>query len=107
MKPETCKLWDKALGYLEEAKELKKSGIFKKATGKAIEAFLVAIQAINALSRDLEMPDLEVFAENAVLEFVEFMESKDYTPNKMIDWVRRSLKRLSDYLPPNTFRPVK
>lgn len=107
MKPETSKLWTKALAYLEEAEELKKFDEFKKAMGKAIEAFLIAIQAINALSRDLKKPDLEVFAENAVLDFVEFILSKDYTPNKMVDWVRSKLIWLSDNLQQDTFLPLK
>jgi len=107
MKPETSKLWTKALDYLGEAKELIKFDEFNKAMGKAIEAFLAAIQTINALSRDLKMPDLEVIAENAVLDFVEFICSKDYTPNKMVDWVHNKIKWLSDNLPPSIYLPVK
>jgi len=58
MKPETYNFWEKALGYFEEAEELSKSNKFQEAMWKATEAYVVAMQAINALSRELEMSDL-------------------------------------------------
>ena len=59
MKPEINDLWEKALGYLEEAEELSKDKKFQEAMHKAIEALVAAMQAINALSSELEMPDLK------------------------------------------------
>lgn len=107
MKPETYNLWEKALGYLKEAEELSKGNKFKEAMRKAIEAFVAAMQAINSLSRELEMSDLSIIAENAVLAWLEFVESKHYTSNEMVEWISRRLKRLYDDLPPDTFRPVR
>ena len=107
MKPETYNMWEKALICLEEAKELSKGNKFHEAMRKAIEAFVAAMQAINALSRELEMSDLSVIAENAGIAWLEFMESKHYTPKEMVEWIRNRLIRLSDDLPPDTFRPFR
>ena len=106
MKPETYNRWEKALGNLEEADELKKLGKSEKATEKATAAFWEAMQAWWTLSEEMEMPDLRTYANNAAHEWIEFRDGKHYAPNKMVDWVRGSLKRLSDYLPPDTFRPL-
>jgi len=108
MKPETYNLWEKALGYLEEAEELSKGDKFNEAERKATEAFISALQAIKALSRELEMSDLSMMWENAGLEWIELMDSKHYRnrPNEMVKWIRRRVKRLSDDLPPDTFRPL-
>jgi len=107
MKPETNNLWEKALGYLEEAEQLSKDKEFHEAMRKAIEAFVAALQAINALSREMEMPELWVIGENAGLAWLEFMDSKHYTPKETVEWIRGRLKWLSDELPLDTFRPLK
>jgi len=107
MKPETYDLWEKALGYLEEAEELSKFDKFQEAEQKAFKAFWAAIPAINALSRELEISDLSIIAENAGIAWLEFMESKHYTPKEMVEWICSRLKRLSDDLPPDTFRPLR
>ena len=107
MKPETNDLWKKALGYLEEAEELLKDKKFQEAMRKAIEAFFAAINAINALSKELEMPDLATIAMNAGLAWLELMDSKRYTPKEMVEWIHMRLKWLSDELPPDTFEPLK
>ena len=106
MKPETYNFWEKALGYLEEAEELSKGNKFEEARWKSIEAFVSAMQAINALSKEVEMSDLSIIAENAGLEWLE-LESKHYTPKEMFEWIRRRIKRLSDDLPPDTFRTFR
>jgi hypothetical protein len=106
MKPETYNLWEKALVLFEEAEELSKGDKFQEAEWKATEAFVAAMQAINALSRELEMSDLSIIVENAGLEWLE-LENKHYRPKEMLEWIRRRLKRLSDDLPPDTFRPFR
>lgn len=106
MKPETYNKWEKALSYFEEAEELSKSNKLQEAGRKATDAFVAAFQAIYVLSKELEMLDLSIIAENACLEWLG-LESKHYRPKEMLEWVRKRLKRLSDDLPPDTFRTFR
>lgn len=106
MKPETYNKWEKALDYFEEAEKLSKSNKLQEAGSEATCAFVAAFQAIYELSKELEMSDLSIIAENACLEWLE-LESKHYRPKQLLEWVRKRLKRLSDDLPPDTFRPFR
>jgi len=115
MKPEMCERWEEweeALSRLRNAEELLKDEKFQEAADQANLAFGFGFRAIKTLSEVLvlEIPDLSVIADNAFSDWCERKPEfggKHHTPKETVEWVRKTLKRLSDELPPDTLRPVK
>lgn len=106
MKPEIYKFWEEALSCLENAEKLLKDKKFQEAVKESDGAIILGCGAIIQLARELEMPDLLVIKGDAYIGWLERRE-KHYTPKETVEWARKSLKRLSDELPPDTLRPVK
>ena len=106
IKPETSNLWEEALNHFGNAEEMWKNESFQKAAGEATSSTLFGIRAITELSKELKMPELFEIAVNALLDGLERLE-KHYTPKETIEWARRTLKRLSDATPEDTFRPLR
>jgi hypothetical protein len=52
------------------------------------------------------MPNLLVIKGNEYIGWLERGEQY-YTPKETVEWTRKTLKRLSDELPPDTLRPLK
>jgi hypothetical protein len=107
IKPETRKYWEDALSHFENVDELIKVGDFKKATNEATLAFIFGQRSIDALSKELKMPDLTELADNVLHDFLERIYAKPYTPKENIEWARKILKRLSAALPPDTLPPFR
>ena len=88
-----------------------KVGDIEKAEQEAFGAFVLGQRAIDKLSNELKTPDLKFVASNALQDFFErnfpSEGGKHYTPKEQIEWARKTLKRLSDELPPDTFPPVR
>lgn len=113
MKPEMCERWEEwqeALSFLRNAEELLKDEKFKEAEEEAYFAFGLGFRAIKTLSEVLDIPDLSVIADNVFSDWCERKSEfggKHYTPKETVEWTRKTLKRLSDELPPDTLRPLK
>jgi len=111
IKPETSKLWEETLKHFRNIDEMKKVGDTKKAMEEAIHAFMLGQRAVDKLSQELNMPDLKFVASNALQDFFErnfpSEGGKYYTPKEQIEWAQKTLRRLSDELPPDTFPPVR
>ncbi len=129
--PETYKLWNKASRHHIKAEELLKDNKFEDSIVEAILSLLSGYLAIVALSKELEMPDLSVMADYALLEWFEKSLSEHYTrdqaiawlsmalrgklnaaeknyrPEEIIEWVHKTLKQLSEDLPPDTLPPFR
>lgn len=111
MNPEIYEQWEKVLSDWIEVEKLVKDEKLEEAASKAIFTFLSGIRAIKALSDELGNRDLSVICENAFGEWMERepaweMGGKHHTPKENIDWAHKTLKRLSDELPLDTFRQV-
>ena len=106
MKPEINEEWEQALSCLEKAEKLYEVGKFQEAAREADGAITFGIHTIHALAEELKLPDLSVIQENAFYEWIERKE-KHYTPKETVEWVRKTLKRLSDELPPDTLKTLK
>jgi hypothetical protein len=106
MKPETCTQWEQALSRFSNAEKLLRDEKFEEASREAIPAFFLAVSAVEILSDELAMAELSEIAKNALFEGFKRAD-RHYTPKETIEWVRRTLKRLSDGLPPDTFRPLR
>jgi hypothetical protein len=107
MKPETYKLWEEALNHFRNAEELLKNGNSQEAVGEAnLSVIFFGFHAILELSKELEMPDLSVYAWNVVQDWCE-RSKKHHIPEKIIEWARKTLKRLYDECPPDTFPPLR
>ena len=78
----------------------------QEAVKQANDAIVMGIGAIIQLARELGMPDLLEIEGNEYIGWLERRE-KYYTPKETVEWARKSLKRLSDELPPDTLRPLK
>lgn len=107
MKPELYKQWEKALSHFKNAEELLKDEKFNEAEEQASIAMSYAFGAIMKLSKELEMPDLSKIAFSVYQEYSERKETGHYTPKENIEWYRKVLKRFTDELPPDTFRPFR
>jgi nucleoid-associated protein YejK len=106
MKPEIYEEWEQALSHLGNAEKLYEDGKFQEAAKEANGAIISGCFAIIQLAEELKLPDLSVIQENVFYEWAE-RKRKHYTPKENIEWVRSTLKRLSDELPPDTLRPLK
>jgi hypothetical protein len=112
MKPEICDQWEEVLSSWREVGELVKDEQLEEAASKAIFTFILGVRVTKALSDELEDRDLCVIAENAIGEWMERepawgIGGKHHTPKENIEWAHKTLKRLSDALPPDTFRPFQ
>jgi hypothetical protein len=111
MKPEICKEWEDALSHLRNAEKLKEDGKFQEAEEEANVAIVCGIHAIRPLAKELNLPSLSAIQENAFYEWQErkFPEfgAKHYTPEENVEWVGKTLRRLSGELPPDTLRPLQ
>ncbi len=110
MKPEIYEEWEQALNYLEKAEKLYEVGKFQEAAREADTAIMLGLHTIAMLAKELEIPDLLVIQGNAFHDWCERTQKfggKHHTPKENIEWVRSTLKRLSDELPPDTLRPLK
>ncbi len=110
MKPEIYEEWEKALSHLLNAEKLLEDENIQEAENEANAAIMLGLQTITILAKELEIPDLLVIFENACHDWCERTPEfggKHYTPKENIEWVRSTLKRLSDELPPDTLRPLK
>ncbi|GAG14099.1 unnamed protein product [marine sediment metagenome] len=110
MKPKIYEEWEQVLSYLEKAEKLYEVGKIQEAENEANAAIMLGLQTIAILAKELEIPDLLVIFENACHDWCERTPAfggKHYTPKENIEWVRSTLKKLSDELPPDTLRPLK
>jgi hypothetical protein len=107
MKSEAYKLWEQALNSFRNAEENLKNGNSQQASKDATAAALIGCQALTELSKELQIPDLSVISNNALLDCCErIMSRKHYTPNETVEWSRRTLKRLHSETPEDTFQPL-
>jgi len=106
MKRETCAQWEQALSHFSNAEKLLRDKKFEEASREAVPAFVLAISAVEILSGELGIDELSEIAKNALFEGFE-RAGRNYPPKDTVEWVRRTLKRLSDGLPPDTFRPLR
>ena len=107
MKPETHENWEKALSHFKNAEEFLKDQTFDEAEEHARFAVFWGIEAMLQLSKELENDDLSTFAFNVLHEWGERGKKGHYTPKENIEWSRKVLKRFTDELPPDTFRPFR
>jgi len=112
MKPELYEKWEKVLSSFNNAEKLAKDGNYNEAENEAVCAFIFGVKAIIELSKEMGIDDLNVITGNAKREWMERepaweMGGKHHTPKENIDWTRKTLKRLFDELPPDTFRPFE
>ena len=111
MKPEIQKEWQDALSRLRNAQKLYDHQEFQEGEKDADAAILLAIHAIGALAKELELHDLSEIQANALLELLERrcrdLGGKHYGPKANIEWAKETLERLSKELPPDTLRPLQ
>ena len=110
MKPKIYEEWEQALSFLEQAEKLSKDKKFPEAANKADVAIILGLHTIGILSKELGLPDLLVIQGNVLQDWEErkpVFGGRHYTPKENIEWIRSTLKRLSDELPPDTLRPVR
>ena len=107
MKPEAYKEWEEAMNDFRNAEELLKDEKFDEAAKQALAAVAFGIGAIMKLSKEVEMSDLSVSANNVFKEACDRQERGHYTPKEDIEWCRSILKRLTAELPPDTFEPFR
>jgi len=108
MKLETYKQWEEAVNHYRKIDDLLKDKKFEEAKQEAIFSIISGCAGIYVLSEELKMPDLKVIAINAFQDLGEKLISKEhYTPKEIIKWARRTLKKLSDECPPDTFHPLR
>ncbi len=106
MKPEIYKFWEEALSCLENAEKLLKDRKFQEAENNTDCAIMYGCAAIVQLAKELGMPNLLAIKGNEYIGWLERGEQY-YTPKETVEWTRKTLKRLSDELPPDTLRPLK
>jgi len=106
MKPETYKLWEEALNHFRNAEKMLKNKNFQQAAKEAEASVYGGMFAIKFLSDELGMRDLMEISFSVLLDYHE-RSKKHYAPKEIIGWARRTLKRLSDECPPDTFRPLR
>ena len=106
MKPEIYEEWEQALSHLLNAEKLLEDENIQEAANEADIAIMLGLHTIPQLSQELGLPDLLVIQENSFYDWCE-RKRKHYTPKENVEWVRSTLKRLSDELPPDTLRPLK
>ena len=115
MKPEICNLWEAALSHYRSIDGLLKDKKFEEAEKVAGQAWASGCLAIFKLSEELKIPELSEIARNAFSEWYErFLNGyekkgfpeKHYTLKEKIEWYCRTLKRLSELCPPDTFPPL-
>jgi HEPN domain-containing protein len=106
IKPETRKLWEEALGHFRKAEELLNDNKPEVVSEEATKSVVYGCKAIVELSKELKMNDLRSIASNELNDWFDKSE-KHYTPKEIIERARRTLKRLSDELPPDTLIPFE
>lgn len=110
MKPEIYEKWEQALSHLRNAEKLLEDGKVQDAAKEAYTSFMFGLRTIDALAEELKLPELSEIRKNAFYEWCErkFPEfgGKHYTPKESVEWIRKTLKKLSDELPPDTLRPL-
>ncbi|MCP4259202.1 MAG: hypothetical protein GY774_17095 [Planctomycetes bacterium] len=110
MKPKIYEEWEQALSFSQKAEKLYEDGKFKEAAKEADSAIIFGLHTIGALAKELDINDLFVIQGNALNEWYERTSpesgGKHHTPKENVEWARKTLKRLSDELPPDTLRRI-
>ncbi|MCX5636505.1 MAG: hypothetical protein NTX52_02275 [Planctomycetota bacterium] len=108
LRPEIYEKWEEALKHRGNAEKLSREGKLQEAEIEANIALLLGIQTIIELSKEPEMHDLSVIANNILSDMFERNEvGKHYTPKERLERADSALKQLFAEIPPDILRPLR